>query len=421
MSTGTITKVAFDKSPEMFKEYGDRGIQNAIESGTITEQDGKLIDFFVRQLQVENNIGYRRAYKIRNSLSNAARYFKTPFTDNTILDLYDGFEALKSAKKNKRYKSGSLIETKTPLSPNTIHDYMAFMKRFFLWLIDEKHTDLPRSKVEKIKPIKPDKVTKTAEDLLTEQQVQDMINTCTTSRDRAIIATLYEGAFRIGEIGMMEWQDIDFSDKHFLTVRTDFKTGNERHIPLHTARPYLIQWMNDYPGDPTGENPVFVSQYRTTLTYASIKQQLNVIAKKAGIEKHLSPHIFRHSRITHMIRQGWTDSTVKSIAWGNLETGMFKTYVHLTKDDVINEARKQNGIEAPEEQAQTDALKPRQCGRCLTLNTPTDNFCSVCGNPLTEEIAADLQSMKEEIHGEPAFMNLIKNLEEKIEALQSLS
>ena len=40
-------------------------------------------------------------------------------------------------------------------------------------------------------------MTKTAEMMLTEDEVRAMINACMNSRNRALIATLYEGGFRI--------------------------------------------------------------------------------------------------------------------------------------------------------------------------------------------------------------------------------
>lgn len=428
-----IKQIPFDRSDAKFKEVGERGISHAIAEGRMKEADATLIRNFIQQLRATQNIGVRRGYKILNALTNSTRFFKTPFTENTIYDLYEGFENLKHGKKTQRINKKitlpdgtektvtELIQKDEPLAQNTIRDYQMFVKRFYLWLIDEELCSIRRDKVKDLKPVSQVKITKTADDILSEEQVKAMLDACQNSRDRALIGTLYEGAFRIGEIAGMTWQDVDFSDKHFCTARTDFKTGNERIIPLHIARGYLLTWKNDYPGDASGNNPVFVSRYNTSLRYTGVKFQLNAIAKRAGIEKHITPHIFRHSRITHMIKDGWTDSTVKSIAWGNLETGCFSTYCHLSKRDILNEARKQNGIEAPEEDSSTDAMKARQCPRCLTLNTPTQNFCSVCGAPLTEAVAIDLQSMKEEIHEDGRYKKVVGDLERKVEAMELFS
>lgn len=109
-----------------------------------------------------------------------------------------------------------------------------------------------------------------------------------------------------------------------------------RYVPLHVVRPYLIEWRNDYPFNPSGNNPVFVTRRVTTYSYQAVKKQLNVIAQRAGITRKVQPHAFRHSRITHMIQEGWHETTVKQIGWGNPETKQFRTYTHLTKKDLIN-------------------------------------------------------------------------------------
>jgi len=62
---------------------------------------------------------------------------------------------------------------------------------------------------------------------------------------------------------------------------------------------------------------------------------------------------------------------------------MFKTYVHLTKIDIINEAKKRNGIEALEEEAHTDALKNFMRSPVTHLNH--ENLCAFC--PQKEQVS----------------------------------
>ena len=89
-------------------------------------------------------------------------------------------------------------------------------------------------------------MTKTASDLLTTDEITQMMNSCIRSIDRAIIMMLYEGGFRIGEIGMMKWGDLTF-DKWGVIVNVNFKTNKPRYIRLVMAREYIATWKNDYP------------------------------------------------------------------------------------------------------------------------------------------------------------------------------
>ena len=68
-----------------------------------------------------------------------------------------------------------------------------------------------------------------------------MVGACTRSSNRAIIMMLYEGGFRIGEIGGMKWGDLTF-DKWGVIANVNFKTGQAPVRPGSScpARP----WQN---------------------------------------------------------------------------------------------------------------------------------------------------------------------------------
>ena len=107
------------------------------------------------------------------------------------------------------------------------------------------------------------------------------------------------------------------------------------------------------------------------------QSRLRIIAGRAGITKHITPHIFRHSRATHLIRQGYGEAIVKKLLWGNLNSKMFNTYLHLVDSDVERVITEKAGV-APKEQ-RSKALDSRQCPRCFTVNGPTLRFCGTCG------------------------------------------
>ncbi|MDP3397179.1 MAG: tyrosine-type recombinase/integrase [Methanoregula sp.] len=49
------------------------------------------------------------------------------------------------------------------------------------------------------------------------------------------------------------------------------------------------------------------------------------IVQWAGITKHVTPHLFRHSRITHIRNDGVQESVIKMMMWGTVNTTMFET------------------------------------------------------------------------------------------------
>jgi len=71
---------------------------------------------------------------------------------------------------------------------------------------------------------------------------------------------------------------------------------------------YLQNWRADYPGTPEGSARVFVNSRGNPFIHATIAKRIECIVKRAGITKHVTPHLFRHSRITPMINDGVQES-----------------------------------------------------------------------------------------------------------------
>jgi len=292
---------------------------------------------------------------------------------------------------------------------------MIILKQFYLWLIENGYSQIPEKKLRSLKPPKPEVMTKVASDLLTADEITAMVHACIRSCDRAVIMMLYEGGFRIGEIGMMKWGDLIF-DKWGVIVNVNFKTNKPRYIRLVMAREYLAKWKNDYPFRPiTNDMPVFLTDHYNALTHGSISLQLKRIARRAGIQKHITPHIFRHSRITHMIKEGVSESVIKLMMWGSLTTDMFQTYAHLTGKDIDSEILRTYGINENEtgEALQEKRLEPVQCPHCRHINAPISGFCNLCGRSLTEEATESDDEIHESILNNPASL---KRFVQKLEA-----
>ena len=375
----------FHATDQRYKEYVQRIISNGLANGTITPDEAALITAFITEVESSGSVGASRVFKLYSILTRWRTYIG-PYKTNTIQDIYLGINALKMAKK----------ENGAGLTANTVADYIKFLKRFYFWMIENGYSTVDEKKLQKIHPPPAPQMTKTAEQLLTEAEVKAMIKTCRNSRDRAIITMLYEGGFRISEIGRLRWNQVKFNDWNAV-INVDGKTGKGRYIPLVMSRSYLAQWKNDYPRDPTGDAYVFLTATeKKPLQYAGIAKQISLIAQRAHVEKHITPHLFRHSRITHLIQQGYQESIIKKMMWGSISTKMFATYAHLTDTDIDDEIASKNGI-ATEKPAKEKLLEPRQCPKCFTINGPTQNFCGSCGLPLTDTAADDQNQVMDDL------------------------
>jgi integrase len=381
-SPATAPISRFHKTGEQVRLYMNHSIDKALADGRILQADADLIREFIAEARATAHISNDRAFKLAYTLIGW-RQFIGPFHTLTTPEIFAGMDALDMATK----ADGSPRYT-----DNTKADYKNFLKRFATWLHENDYA--PNVRIEKIRKIRTaayDAVTKTAEMMLSPDDVRAMIEVCTNSRDRALVALLYEGAFRIGEVATLRWGQVKFSEWN-CSITVSFKTKRPRTIPIIMALPYLVQWRNDYPVPYTEDAFVFLTDgAHQQLQYAGTTKQLKRIARRAGIQKHVTPHLLRHSRITNLMKAGTNESIIKKIAWGSLSTKMMGTYLHLADADIEAEMARLAGVEPPAQKRARSTLEPRQCPRCFRINAPTDRFCP-CGIELTADAAADMET-----------------------------
>jgi len=178
------------------KKYATNSIDKAFKAGTINERDIALMREFVVEKQSCNNISLGRVNKIIYTLVGW-RKILGPFESNTIADIY----AAKTDLETSKNRFGN------DFKQNTIHDWVRILKQFYMWMIENKYTTVPEHKLRKMQTPPKDTMTKVASDLLTADEIIAMVKACKQNVDRALIMMLYEGGFRIGEIGMMKWGD----------------------------------------------------------------------------------------------------------------------------------------------------------------------------------------------------------------------
>ena len=378
----------------------EKHLTKSVEKGIITEEEKDLIKRYFKHIRNRNSgLSEVRMKKIAQHLIGWRKFLNLgEYTKCTFDEILDAFEELDYARSQKG----------APYKLNTKNDYKTILKGFYQFLIRYNLTDIDPSDISSIKISVKDCQTKTAGDILTEEEIERLIRNSISIRDKAMIYTMYEGGFRACEIGKMRWSQISF-DEYGVVINVDEKTKKERYVRLVAAREYLALLKNNYPLEPKGDNYVFLKNNNTPLTYAAMHKQLQTITERAGIEKRVTPHLFRHSRITQMIRNGYSESIIKKMMWGNINTKEFETYLHLCNKDIDNEVFCKNGIIIPDkvEGRRLDAI---QCRNCNTINPGTFSVCVKCGMPIdtcTPEVKTCALSIPPEL--ESQILSLIRS------------
>lgn len=372
MATKTGNERAF--YPGVQRYTGAKSLTKAIAEGRITDDDRNLIEEYVAERQATKHISDARVNKIVFTLVGWRRLLPVPYRKAKMPDIYKAIGNLKSGDSTRG----------KPFKQNTIHDYIRILKPFLRWMIDSEYTDLSERKVREISAPSVDYNTTEPDELLTVEEIESLLKACLNPRDRAFFSVLYESGCRIGEVARIRWRDIVFDKYGIKLYVRDQKTDKRRYVRLTISSEYIAQWKADYhPGTPAGDALVFQTFKGRPLDYIQANRIIKRAKERAGIEKNLHPHIFRHSRITHMISQGYQESVIKKAMWGNVGTEMFRTYVNLSEADIDNEFLDKAGIIRKEGKAK--ALKHIMCSECHSKNPPTGKYCTSCGTALTEE------------------------------------
>ncbi len=398
---------------------GDKSILKHIADGQITESDGALIAEYVAERQATRHISEGRAHKITFCLVGWRRFITVPYTELTTAELYKGITAMKNGKSDRG----------RPFKQNTVHDNIILLKPFLLWLKDAGLCEIPDKKLAEIHAPGTDFNTARPEELITKDEILKLIEACDNSRDRALIATHYETAARPAETAALTWKDVNI-DEYGAEIRIlDQKKAhlghNYRYAYLTWSRAYLAAWKNDYkPGKPDDDSSIFVTSQGNEINYNRFRRIIDKAKSGAGINKKITPHLFRKSRITHMLAEGFSETIVKKIAWDNVSTGMIRTYTKLSETDIRNEVLDRAGIIQKSESA--PPILPRTCYKCGTQNSPTARFCTECSTALTddarEEQEVTVSSAISDLDGDQrlnALQAQVADLTAKLEKLMS--
>lgn len=301
------------------------------------------------------------------------------------------------------------------LSDWTKRDYKIMLKMFFRWF---RKSETYPEEVGWIKSNRTRKMSLPIE-LLTPEEVKRIAEAALHPRDKALALVLYESGCRIGELLSMRIKSVQF-DEYGARLLVDGKTG-PRRVRILSSAPQLAVWLDCHPSRDDPEAPVWVSigvkERGNVLSYSGAKEVLKDTALKAGIKKRIYPHLFRHSRATHLANY-LTEAQMKEMFGWVQDSSMAATYVHLSGRDVDNALLALNGI-AVKDTSEDNSFKEIVCPRCKNKNSPTSRLCNVCGLALELKTALELE---ETMDWENKIMNdLIKMPEVQSYLKQKLS
>jgi integrase len=276
---------------------------------------------------------------------------------------------------------------------NTQRKHIILTKSFCEWLFkSELNTLLKIPGIKEIKPTPASRMTKTAGQMLSTVEVDKIITAGKNTRDRCLLSVLSESGMRPFECLRLRWEELKIDDFGVI-INVSGKTGAPRFIRLVHSSPYVAAWRNDHPS-PTDTAFIFTSLKSPAaserITHSALKKILRLAVKRAGVKK-ASPYLLRHSSVTRMLEEGYSDSTIRMVHWGSQTTNMLGTYGHVSATAIDNEILGMAGIKNLEKK---ERKKIDQCPKCSMIVKPTDEFCPRCGTPITDVAIAQFNREK---------------------------
>lgn len=177
----------------------------------------------------------------------------------------------------------------------TIDNIRRILSSFFSWMEDEDY--IIKSPVRRIHKVKS---ACSLKETYTDEELEIMRDNCEGIRDLAIIDMLASTGMRVGEMVLLNRDDIDFLERECVV----FGKGDKERIVYFDARSKLH--LQEYLNGRTDDNPALFVTLRAPyerIQIGGVEYRLRELGKRLDIHK-VHPHKFRRTLATMAIDKG---------------------------------------------------------------------------------------------------------------------
>ena len=206
----------------------------------------------------------------------------------------------------------------------TIDNMRRIFSSFFSWLEDEEV--VVKSPVKRIHKVKTDVLVK---DVLSDEQLEMLRDSCMCDRDLAIIDLLASTGIRVGELVKLNRADVDFHERQCVVLGK----GNKERFVYFNARTKLH--LQQYLKSRKDGNPalfVSLSFPYNRLTISGVEVRLRKLGSRLDIPK-VHPHKFRRTLATMAINKGMPIEQVQRLL-GHVRIDTTLQYAMVNQNNV---------------------------------------------------------------------------------------
>ena len=154
-------------------------------------------------------------------------------------------------------------------------------------------------------------------------------------RNIAVLEVLFATGARVSEICTLTPDAVDLTNH---TVKIFGKGSRERIIQIenHDVLKALNRYYETFREDITASGFFFVNKLHHRLTEQSVRSMINSQAAAIGYEKHITPHMFRHSFATLLLEEDVDIRYIQKIlGHSSISTTQIYTHVSMAKQKQI--------------------------------------------------------------------------------------
>ena len=273
--------------------------------------------------------------------------FERNFSDNTLDAYLRDVRKLRDFAEVDMNDTGPLVITyeniqeflfhisKKKFSERTQARWISSIKAFFKYLVeDEAREDNPATLLEgpKLGLYLPD--TLSFDDV---NRIIEAINISTDlgRRNHCMIEVLYGCGLRVSELIDLKMSNINFKESY---LKVEGKGEKVRFVPLaaYTAeliKQYIKEIRSKYKINKKCEDILFLNSRGSSMSRVIVFIIIKELTEKAGINKKISPHTFRHSFATHLLQNGADLRYIQEML-GHSSITTTEIYTHLKNEEL---------------------------------------------------------------------------------------
>ncbi|GKZ14885.1 site-specific integrase [Haladaptatus sp. T7] len=261
-----------------------------LREASISDADRAAIIAFIQHEEAQGKVNTGTMVNHINRLRLAAERADTPLTEMQDKSAVDGL--LFSLKHDHGLAEG------------TLRNYRKALRKFFRYR-DRDWSDDIKIGVSPERTVDPN-------DLLTDEEIEDLLDAASHPRDKALVSLIADTGLRIGAIASLRIHDVDLTNRAgTVSINEEANVkGATGTVPLTWSRGYVANWLDVHPRNDEEEAALFHKVRFVedgedgAMSYQYLGRRIKWIADEAGIDRdRVNTHNFRKTAISRWIRR----------------------------------------------------------------------------------------------------------------------